>query len=203
MICNRCNERQATIEFTTVVGDEKKTQHLCPECSKQESESAKHGADQIKPDKASENDTQNDSAAKITPAHVSESKKVNVVIGQLSGSDAGKGPCTGCGMTYDEFRKIGRLGCARCYDAFGPPLRRLLKRIHGADTHSGRGPRPAVPTTTETTQDNPVTVPSELSDVDQQNVDALRAALQEAVDAEQYERAADLRDQITRLEESS
>lgn len=196
MICNRCNERQATIEFTTVVGDEKKTQHLCPECSKQESETqAQQGADQTESDKTSGSD--------VTPGNASEAKNVNVVIGQLSGSDAGKGPCTGCGMTYEEFRKIGRLGCASCYDAFGPPLRRLLKRIHGADTHAGRGPRPTVPATAETTQDSPATVSTELSDVEQRDVDALLAALQEAVDAEQYERAADLRDQITRLKESS
>lgn len=199
MICNRCNERQATIEFTTVVGDEKKTQHLCPECSRQESEAQTSQANQHE----SGDEAEPKSGDKAAPGHVADAKKVNVVIGQLSGSDTGKGPCAGCGMTYEEFRKIGRLGCAKCYEAFGPPLRRLLKRIHGADTHTGRGPRPEAPAAVQTVQDTLAASPTEPSDVDQQNIDELRVALQEAVDAEQYERAADLRDQITRRKESS
>ena len=131
MICNICKEREATIEFTAVVGDAKKTLHLCQECSKQQ------GSEQ--------GDNQAESPAQKVPLeHVVETKKVDVVIG-LAGTETGKGPCPGCGMTYDEFRKVGRLGCSHCYEAFATPLRRLLKRIHGSDTHVGRGPRSSGP----------------------------------------------------------
>ena len=174
MICDICNEREATIEFTAVTGNEKKTLHLCGQCSNQESEKPAGPA------------------TKVTPTHVTASKKVNVVIGHLAGTEAGKGPCSGCGMTYEEFRKIGRLGCSQCYDAFGTPLRRLLKRIHGSDTHVGRGPRASK-------ESSPATSAS----VGQpQGLEELRQALHAAVDAEEYERAAQLRDRIARLQDS-
>lgn len=194
MICARCKKRQATIELTSVVGDEKTTTHLCPECSSQDGDKQADGAEAHKKQQAS-------------TAPEGGSKKANVVIGQLSGSDAGKGPCAGCGMTYDEFRKIGRLGCARCYETFGPALRRLLKRIHGADTHAGRGPRPPVsaPDTPRPASVVPkdVVEPSEPTAADKQTIDDLREALRAAVDAEDYEAAADLRDQIARVQEES
>ncbi len=175
MICDACKEQEATIEFTAVVGDEKKTMHLCPQCSKKESE------------KQAESPT-----PKVEPSPVASIKKVNVVIGQLTASEAQKDPCPGCGMTYEEFRKIGRLGCSQCYDAFGRSLRRLLKRIHGSDAHVGRGPRPL-----EDKARAPATAPEETS----QDLGDLRQALDAAVDAEEYERAAELRDRIARQQE--
>ena len=174
MICDICNEREATIEFTAVMGNEKKTLHLCGQCSKQESEKPAGPA------------------TKVTPTHVTASKKVNVVIGHLAGTEAGKGPCSGCGMTYEEFRKIGRLGCSQCYDAFGTPLRRLLKRIHGSDTHVGRGPRASKVSSPATSASGGLP----------QGLEELTQALHAAVDAEEYERAAQLRDRIARLQDS-
>ena len=169
MICDICNEREATIEFTAVTGDEQKTLHRCGQCLKQESEKS------------------TGPAPKVTPTHVT-AKKVNVVIGHLAGTETRKGPCSGCGMTYEEFRKIGRLGCSHCYEAFGTPLRRLLKRIHGSDTHTGRGPRSRKVAGTETGGEP-------------ESLEELRKALHAAVDSEEYERAAQLRDRITRLQD--
>lgn len=177
MICDRCKQREAAIEFTTVVGDEKKTLHLCPECSKSESDK-----------QAQETPT----VQKVTPTHVAGPKKVNVVIGHLAGTESRKDSCPRCGMTYEEFRKIGRLGCSSCYEAFGPSLRRLLKRIHGSDTHVGRG----LEARAEAHQTAPADEPAVEAD---SGVEELRTALQAAVDAEEYERAAQLRDRIARL----
>lgn len=182
MECESCHQRQATIVFTTVSGDEKQTLHLCPECSKKESERQAAGGE---------------AQQKVQPTHVTEVKKVNVVVGHLAGADnktaEGKTvACEGCGMTYEEFRKIGRLGCSQCYAAFGEPLRRLLKRIHGNDAHAGRGPERRVAA--------PVAAPAP---ADAESLVELREALQAAVAEEAYERAADLRDRIARLEAST
>lgn len=172
MICERCKEREAAIEFTAIVGDTKKTMHLCPECSKAESDI------QTQAGLEEETDT--------------KGSKVNVVVGHLADTEAKKGSCPDCGMTYDEFRKIGRLGCSRCYTAFGASMQRLLKRIHGSDTHVGRGQRPVQQVEVEQEPD----ISTASTDVDE-----LRTALQAAVDAEEYERAAQLRDRINRLQE--
>lgn len=91
--------------------------------------------------------------------------------------------CSQCGMSYEEFKKIGRLGCGACYAAFGVPLEKLLKRIHGAVQHRGKGltEMQALPHSEE-----------ELA--------RLRQQLEAAVAAEAYEEAAQLRDRIALLE---
>ncbi len=88
--------------------------------------------------------------------------------------------CEVCGTTFAEFREHGLLGCPHDYDAFAP----LLERAHeGADRHIGKVPARA--------------------GTDQRKQNALlrlRAELKGAVAAEDYERAAGLRDRIKEME---
>jgi protein arginine kinase activator len=93
--------------------------------------------------------------------------------------------CPSCGLTYAEFGRTGMLGCADCYRAFGEALRPLLRRIQGAGQHSGKLPRRAG---------------GELSR--QRELRDLREQLQAAVQQEDFERAAVLRDRIRELERS-
>ncbi len=91
--------------------------------------------------------------------------------------------CVQCGMSYEEFKKLGRLGCGGCYAAFGVPLERLLKRIHGATQHRGKGLAEA-----------------QLLPHSEEELALLRQQLEAAVAAEAYEEAAQLRDRIALLE---
>jgi len=91
--------------------------------------------------------------------------------------------CGQCGMSYEEFKKVGRLGCGACYAAFGAPLERLLKRIHGTTQHRGKGA---------------VARRALLSP--EEELAQLREQLETAVAAEAYEQAAQLRDRIALLE---
>lgn len=93
-------------------------------------------------------------------------------------------PCTFCGLSLDGFRESGRLGCPHCYTTFEPGLRRLLNRIHGAARHAGKVYLPPDPAAAERDR----------------RLDDLRRRLQSAVDTEDFERAATLRDQIRELE---
>ena len=91
--------------------------------------------------------------------------------------------CDQCGMTFVEFRSHGLLGCPNDYDAFEKALGPLLERSHeGALQHVGK-------TATRTSA----------GIVMQQDMFRLQRELQQAVDEEQYERAASLRDQIKKL----
>lgn len=93
--------------------------------------------------------------------------------------------CSECGMTWMEFRKSGLLGCAHCYEAFESRLAPLIERAQeGATHHVGKAPRGS----------------AGLAD-HQRTIRALRAELAEAIEAEQYEHAAQLRDSITQLEQ--
>jgi len=100
--------------------------------------------------------------------------------------------CPGCGATLEHFRQTGRLGCARCYETFAPQVRALLRRLHGNTQHSGegyRGPGAAGAAAPEGAAPDPKGL---LPD--------LRERLRRAVEAEDFEQAAELRDAIRGLE---
>jgi protein arginine kinase activator len=107
----------------------------------------------------------------------------NLVQGVRKGARSPK--CPDCGITFDEFRSKGRFGCPKDYEVFEELLGPLLEKIHGSKRHVGRLPRGR----TEAT----AAVGDRLL--------RLRRDLQAAVKAEQYEKAAGLRDEILKTEQ--
>ena len=94
--------------------------------------------------------------------------------------------CEHCGISYVEFRNQGLLGCANDYEVFKEQIGRLLERTHdGATHHTGKAPKST----------GVVQKP-------QQDIRRLKRQLDEALAAEDYERAAKLRDRIRGLEEA-
>jgi protein arginine kinase activator len=95
--------------------------------------------------------------------------------------------CSRCGGTFQDFRETGRLGCPDCYHAFEGPLRDLLRRLHGSTHHLGEryergaGASPA-----------PDQEPARAAE--------LREQLRLAVETENFELAAELRDRLRVLE---
>ena len=104
--------------------------------------------------------------------------------GPGGGSSRDAARCTFCTGTLEDFKATGRLGCAQCYGAFESSLRDLLKRVHGSSRHTGRRYEPPRP------------------DAFQQAVTLgeLRDRLKRAIESEQFELAADIRDRIRVLE---
>jgi protein arginine kinase activator len=103
---------------------------------------------------------------------------------QLAVAPSETGRCATCSGTLRDFRDTGRLGCPACYTSFETSLRELLRRVHGNSVHVGK--RYAAPQ-----GDRP----------DAQAVlGELREQLRSAIDNEDFERAADLRDRIRVLE---
>lgn len=98
----------------------------------------------------------------------------------------GEGTCPNCGLEFTAYVQNNLFGCAECYQAFAPQVEELAKRYHGSTAHVGRvpagGSQPAVEAQRESARA------------------ALEKALGEAVQREQYERAAQLRDQLRQLE---
>ncbi len=92
--------------------------------------------------------------------------------------------CPECGMTFAEFRQHGRFGCPKDYEIFGEEVERLLKRIHGQDRYTGLAP------------DGQRIVNGELMD----ELAQTREALRHAIESEDYEEAARLRDVIRRID---
>lgn len=113
--------------------------------------------------------------------------------------------CPGCGLQLEEFRRKGRLGCPRCYEAFAAHLGELFERVHGARQHVGRLPgadAASVPTADATVgADADVDADAHVDRDRERRLVDLRQKLEVAIKEEAYESAARLRDELKQLEE--
>lgn len=91
--------------------------------------------------------------------------------------------CPRCGLVYSAFKETGRLGCSECYTAFQFQLRPLLRRIHGDTRHRGKTPVRGAALHSEA-----------------RVLQRLHDDLKRAVEREDFETAAQVRDEIRRLE---
>ena len=157
MKCERCKKQPATYHLTAIENGSKKEAHLCEECARQAGLGIKFNF------------------------------SINDVVGGTtvpkSKSKASKVACPDCGITYSKIKSKARLGCARDYEVFEKEVVRLLEKIHGTSTHTGKTPR---------TADVHVRRKNELL--------RLKRDLETMVKTEDYEKAAEIRDRIRILE---
>ncbi len=170
MRCEHCKERDAVIHLTQIQDSQVTTLHLCEAC-------------------AAEKGVETGTPSGKFPLH-----DFLASLGKSGTGTADAGadvPCPACGATLRDFRQTGRLGCAECYRAFDGPLRDLLRRLHGSAVHAGeRYAAPATPGVPAPVV--PVPAGAALSD--------LRERLRRAIETEDFELAAELRDRIRVLE---
>ncbi|MFI5280059.1 MAG: UvrB/UvrC motif-containing protein [Gemmatimonadales bacterium] len=170
MQCENCGEREAVIHLTQIVDNSVTTTHLCEPCA------AEKGVE--------------------TGASVAKFPLGDFLASLGKGGSAGEPseagldvPCPSCGATLRDFRQTGRLGCSVCYDAFETHLRDLLRRLHGSTHHEGEAYRPlgaGAPASGAAPRTSPL--------------EELKAKLKRAVETENFELAAELRDRIRVLE---
>jgi protein arginine kinase activator len=122
-----------------------------------------------------------------TPSHFPLSDFLAQMGDPAEHSPASEVSCSFCGLTFAQFRETGRLGCPHCYASFENHLRGLLRRIHGGTQHVGKVYLPSDPTASERAK----------------RLEGLRRRLQRAVESEDFERAAEIRDLIRSLEPTS
>jgi protein arginine kinase activator len=161
MLCDICGKNPATVHLTEIIDEQMNELHLCEDCARKKSAQMEQQFGL------------SDLLAGLADFEKPAEDKETMVS-----------KCLSCGLTYKDFKKIGRLGCGDCYIAFRKFLVPLLKRIHGSNSHSGKCPVKITKTTKKKT-----------------DLQELRFRLQKAIDMEQYEEAAKLRDQIRELQE--
>jgi protein arginine kinase activator len=160
--CDRCGKNEAQIHFTQIQNNEIKTRHLCETCA---------------------------AALGLDPGAGAATAPLADFLAQMGKAIAAEtvsaaGTCPSCGLTLADFKRTGRLGCARCWSAFEGSLRGLLRKLHGGTQHTGK-----------------VYLSPDPTEVDRSaRISSLRRSLQRAVESEDFERAAALRDQIRRME---
>jgi len=165
MVCNVCGKNQATVHLTEIIDDQITELHLCEECAQ------KKGA------QMESHFGLSDLLAGLADLGSQFNNKTKTEI---------KLKCPKCGLTYEDFKKVGRLGCGECYAAFKDALVPLLKRIHGSTQHFGKSPKKMAKT---------VKAKNELQE--------LKEKLQKAIQKEEFEEAAKLRDKIREIEKKN
>ena len=105
---------------------------------------------------------------------------------------SGAAHCNTCGSTLNDIKRTGKVGCADCYDTFFSELMPTIRNIHGNTEHKGKRPNVIEYTVNEDKKAQAESAEDKLS--------ALRAELKKAIEDENFERAAQLRDEIKELE---
>jgi protein arginine kinase activator len=118
MLCDICNQNEATVHLTEIVNEQVTELHLCEQCAQQKSMQMEQqfGLSDLL-------------------AGLADSDKLIAAPEKITAK------CLNCNLTYKDFKKIGRLGCSECYVYFKKYLTPLLKRIHGSNIHAGKTPQ--------------------------------------------------------------
>lgn len=169
--CMRCT-KPATLHITEIQLGQAQVVHLCETCAQKYLSSVEVGgipSPEIGDDEDEDVDSEDVAEEALAAAEAEE--------------DSGTVACTGCGITFKQFRSVGRLGCPQCYTSFHDDLLPLLESIHQDIQHVGKCP----PQTSANTLRHHELV-------------RLRGELKAAIEQENYEEAARLRDQIQTTE---
>lgn len=181
MLCDKCNKHPAAVHVERMVNNIRTEHNLCLHCA------AEEGWDKSF-DKSSD---------------MSFEKIIKEFMGGLIGNFGSfvflghPGPgaaesimllendmsCVHCGLSYTEFRDEGKLGCPGCYKAFRVHIDSILKSIHGSSEHVGKAPQKA---------------PTAL--LLRREIETMRRQQNEAIENEDFETAAALRDKIRQAE---
>ena len=174
MLCQDCGKREATVKFKQIINNESTTLELCHQCA---SARGFHSPLEDAPFPLAEIlSTLKSSITKLADPERMESVQ-----------------CPGCGLTFEEFTRQGRFGCGDCYKTFRGRLEVIMRKIHGASLHRGRTPEFEGSPTAEGSRGPLIPVKEE---------ERLEIELKKAIEGEDFERAAEIRDKLKCIRES-
>ncbi len=170
MNCQSCGQREATVHLLEWGDGERKSVWLCERCA------ADHGS-------SSDGIPSDDNLADKEQSS-GETASLASFLGQVSAGNkvVDQEPCPVCNYSLAAFRDTNRLGCASCYSHFRECVVPILTRFHRHASHLGK-------------------VPARVGGVAsrQGEITRIRVALEKAIQNEEYEEAARLRDSMREL----
>lgn len=170
MECQECHENKATLHFTQVINGEKQEIYVCEDCAKEKGYML--------------------SSDEGYNFHDLLSGLFNYKFGTIGNNQASvkqteELKCSKCDLTFTEFRRIGKFGCAICYETFSNRLDSVFRRVHSGNTiHHGKIPK---------RKGGHLHVKKE--------IDELKKELTQLITDENFEEAAEIRDRIRALRE--
>lgn len=175
-MCDACKKNEATIHIQEIISGHKKTIHLCGECAAK---------------KSGDNPAMEIGGFNIAEMLYNLTEKLNIPgfqqALQQGGLPPAQGPkqvCAACGWTTEGLRNTGRLGCPECYNTFRDILAAALENMHRGKLHVGKRPG------SDSSDESPRLM-LELMNCQKE--------LEELVQREEYEKAAQVRDRINEL----
>ena len=204
MLCERCKIREANIQYTEIANGVRTEHNYCAQCAK-EMDFGPYSA--------------------IFEGEFPLGKLLSGLLG-VPGEEAeeektGQIICPTCGTSYDDFVKNSRFGCADCYSVFDLLIHDKIRQLQGNVRHTGKHPKfqkikadpfhltscdqPEKGTadmTPANREEQTLNTDAAVENETQLQIRKLEARLREAVRAEEYEAAAEYRDQIRALKEA-
>lgn len=168
MQCQECQKRPATFHFSQVINGKKSEVHVCEVCAMEKGymtypeETSLHNllSGLFNFDSTSLNSHQGTPFQKAT---------------ELT--------CSRCSMTFSEFKRVGKFGCAECYQSFSAHLDPIFKRVHSGNIkHYGKIPK---------RKGSHLHIKRQIEEHKQK--------LQQLIENEEFEKAALVRDKIKEL----
>lgn len=176
MLCQHCNQNEATTHIKKNINGQHQEMHLCSHCAKELGV-----MDEFR--MPSMNDLFGDSfLGNFLGAGVA-------AMNSLAGVER----CQTCGSSFNDIVKGGHIGCSNCYEKFGDRLEPSIRKIHGKTKHIGKF---VSYEETEKAQDNN-------SKTDTNQIETLKEQLKTAIQEQRFEDAAVLRDKIKDLTEDN
>ena len=204
MLCERCKIREANIQYTEIANGVRTEHNYCAQCAK-EMDFGPYSA--------------------IFEGEFPLGKLLSGLLGvpgeESEEAKTGQIICPTCGTSYDDFVKNSRFGCADCYSVFDLLIHDKIRQLQGNVRHTGKHPKfqkikadpfhltscdqPEKGTadmTPANREEQTLNTDAAVENETQLQIRKLEARLREAVRAEEYEIAADCRDQIRALKEA-
>lgn len=163
MLCQNCGQREANVHFTRSINGKITEYYFCDLCAQK---------------------TQEVNIAFHQGKGMPEFLQALLGLYPSMNAPAKEDACPGCGITFSQITRAGKLGCSQCYETFETQLETVLQRIHGGGQHEGK-------------------IPSRWGNVMKSRVELknLKDTLQLLILEENFEKAAQVRDQIRSLEQ--
>lgn len=177
MLCEKCKKIEANTTITKNINGHVTVAHLCTECA------AKQGLGAV--------------------GSVFGSMLGGIFTDVVGVSSITK--CKVCGCSLVEFTRTGKAGCPNCYTEFYPQLLPTLQKIHGKVGHVGKvgtvdGTDNIKETALEAEPERDQNPAAEAEMTKENQITNLKTQLSKAIEAQEFEQAAILRDQIKALE---
>jgi protein arginine kinase activator len=176
MLCEKCNKNEATYFYHENVNGEERSYKLCQSCMEEMKKSGELT-------RSHDFTSFFDDSTFLDPIK-SFGSLFESLFAPTQMLTRGEAKCLGCGSTIPDIAKSGKAGCPECYNTFRREFSGIAGRIHGRREHTGRAPR-------KTSEKNEM----------KKRIAELEAEQTQAVKNENYERAAEIRDELKRLRE--